>query len=135
MLVLVGERRRLLRERLGVELVRRHVGEVARAVRAVGEQRRALGCGAYVVAGLQDDPLDRLRPAVLLRLPAPGRVAADDRALDERSRLLREGERQALVEPPRQRSADAGELMRRRGARGPQRVAVDLFALADARRH
>src|SRR5205814_4716635 len=73
------------------------------------------------------------RSCVVLRLPAPGRVGAEDRALDERRRLLGQRHRQRLVEQPDERSPDAVESLRGRCARSAQRLGVDLLALADSR--
>ena len=63
MLVLVRELLRLLAERVRRELVRRHVREVARAVRPLGDDRGALDGGLQlgIVGVTDDDPLERLR--------------------------------------------------------------------------
>ena len=134
MFVLVGERRRVLGERLRIELVRRHVGEVARAVRALGEERCALGRVAQLLRAEvpDDDPLDGARRIVVLRLPASGGVAAEDGALDERRGLLWQRQRQALVEQPAERAADAAQRLRRRRTGGAERLRVDAVAPADS---
>ena len=133
-LVLGRELLRLLAERVRVELVRRHVREVARAVGPLGDDRRPLHCSAQLrVVGVADhDPLGR--PGLVLRLPAARRVGAEDRPLDERRRLLGQRHRERLVEQPDERSAHPRESLGRRGARRPQRVGVDLVPLPDARR-
>jgi len=91
-LVLAGQLDCVLGERLGVELVRRHVDEVTCAVRPLGDEGGPSGGVAQLlrVDVAEDDPLDRTRRMVVLRLPAAGGVAADDGSLDERARLVRE---------------------------------------------
>src|SRR5207248_8216521 len=79
------------------------------------------------------DALDGSRRMVVLRLPAAGGVAAEDRPLDERRGLLGQRQRQALVEQPAKRAADAAQRLRRRGAGGAERLGVDALAPADAR--
>ena len=134
-LVLARELLRLLAQRVRRELVRRHVREVARAVRPLGDDRGALDgrLELGVVGVADDDPLRRLR--LVLRLPAAGRVGAEDRPLDERRGLLGQGNRERLVEQPDERAADAGESLGGRRARRSQRVCVHVVALADAGRH
>src|SRR5437763_278010 len=70
--------------------------------------------------------------AGLMEMPPVSKVIDLPTSPSTRPALVGCGGWQAVVRPHRRRSAEAGELMRRRGARGPQRVAVDLFALADA---
>ena len=133
-LVLGGERCGAVGERRGCQLVRRLVREVARAVRAVGDDRRSLDGRAQLgrLLGADHDLFERLR--LLLRLPAAGRVRAEDRALDERRRLLGERHRQRLVELPDERAADAGERLGCCSARCSERVRVDVVPLADSHR-
>ena len=133
-LVLGGELLRLLAERVRSELVRRHVREVARAVRSLGDDRGALdGRLQLGIVGVTDhDPLRRA--CLVVRLPAAGRVRAEDRSFDERRRLLGQRHRQRLVEQPDERPADAGERLRGGCGRRSQCVCVDLLALPDPRR-
>ena len=133
-LMLAGKRLRVLGERMRVELVRRHVREVACAIRVLGEQRctfrRLAELGRVFVT--DHDPLDRARTLVdILGLPLAGRVAAEDRALDECARLRCEREREALVEEPAEAAADARERLRGGGSGGPERIRVELIALAE----
>ena len=96
---------------VGVQLVRRHVREIARAVRSLREERGLLGGVAQLrrLEVAEHDPLDLARLLLdVLRLPAAGRVAADDRPLDERPRLVGERQRQALVEQPAERRRRRG---------------------------
>jgi hypothetical protein len=88
MVVLVRELLCLLAQRVGRELVRRHVREIARAVRPLGDDRRPLdGLPQLRIVGMADD--DPLRCASLvLRFPAAGRIGAEDRPLDQSGGLL-----------------------------------------------
>ena len=124
MLVLVRELLRLLAQRVGRELVRRHVREIARAVRPLGDDRGPLdGLPQLRIVGVADD--DPLRCASLvLRLPAAGRVGAEDRPLDQRGGLLGERHGQRLVEQPDERPADAGERLGGRRPCGAERVGI-----------
>ena len=124
------------RERLRVQLVRRHVREVARAVRALGDERRALGRRAQLRRlevrrrRCARSCFGALRSSCVFQ--RPGRVAAEDRSLDERARLVGERDRERLVEQPAERAADAGERVRRCSAGRAQRVEVDVVARPDA---
>ena len=134
LLVLGGERHGVLGQRGGIELVRRHVREVACAVRPLRQEGAQLRCVPQFrrLEVAEHDPFHFERPlALVLRLPAAGRVAADDRSLDERARLLRERDPQTLVEQPRERAADARQRSRRCRTRGSERVRVHVCALPE----
>ena len=105
--MLGGELLRLLAERVRRELVRWHVREVARPVRTVGDDRRALdGRLQLRIVGMpDDDPLGRAR--LVVGLPAARRVRAEDRPLDERRGLVGQRHGEGFVEQPDERSADA----------------------------
>src|SRR5437588_5368545 len=80
-----------------------------------------------------DDPVDLAGLLVLvLRLPAAGRVAADDGPFHERARLIGERDREALVEEPADRAADARQRLRGCGGRGAKCVEVEICPLAEA---
>ncbi len=131
--MLRGELLRVLGERLRVELVRRHVREVARAVRPLRDQCGALDRRAHRVRfGVADDDPLELTPLAVTGLPAARRVRADDRPLDERRRLVGERNRERLVEQPGERAADARDTLRRDRAGRAQRVEVDRVARPDA---
>ncbi len=134
MLVLGRELLRLLAQRVRRELVRRHVREVACAVRAVGDDRSPLdGClQRGVVRVAHHDPIGRVR--LVLRLPAARRVRAEDRPLDERRGLFGQRQREGLVEQPDDRSTDTCQRLRRGRSRCAQRFRVDVLARPDARR-
>ena len=72
--MLVGERDCLLRERRRVELVRRHVREVARAIRPLRQERGSLGGGAQLrrLEVPDDDVVDRLGRPFSLVFQRPG---------------------------------------------------------------
>src|SRR5207248_2262177 len=107
---------------------------VAGTVRSLGDERGALG-GGTKLRGLgvdEHDPLHLSRQLLeRLRLPLPRRVAADDRPLDERARLLRRRKRQALVEEPPEGAAHPCERLCGCGTGGAKRVGVDLDAVAE----
>ncbi len=108
------------------------MGEVAGAVRSLGDERRSLGRGAQLLRFdvPEHDPLDRAR-GVVAGLPASRRVAADDRPLDERTRLIGQAQRQGLIQEPAHRAADPLERLRGSGRGRPERIEVDMGAFAD----
>ena len=146
MLVLGGELLRLLAERVRRELVRGHVREVARAVRAVRDDRSPLdGCAQLAALGVADhDPFGRSRlvlapssgPASTRRgssprpAPRPGRAEAPGgirraarRAFRRRARARAPRQRPPCAERPRRRPRGL-RLRPRRGA--ALRAAVEV---------
>ena len=99
-LALLGrELSRALGEPLGSQLVRRAVDEVAGAVRPGRDGCSALRGLLHAVGPAADDERRALRGRVLA-LPARGLVAAEERSVHDRPRLLRRRQRQRVVEQP-----------------------------------
>ena len=106
-LVRSGDLLRAIGEPLGRQLVRGGVREIPRAVGRLGDLRSALRrCERAVVRADEDEPLERPRP-VAVRLPATRVVVAEHEPVDRRAGLLGRGQRQRVVEDPRDRAADA----------------------------
>jgi hypothetical protein len=74
------------------ELVRRFVGEIARPVDPRSDRRLHASRLGDRLGADEDESLDG-GPTVTARLPAPGVVAAEHDAVDDRSRLLLRGQR------------------------------------------
>ncbi len=127
-LALVGDLLGALGERAGRELVRRLVGEVARAVRPARDAT-ARSASRRRPSPTKHEPLERLPRS--LGLPAPRVVGAEHEPVDDRARLLRPPTA-AVVEQPRERPADARTSARRGG--GADGVGVDLVAWPSRRR-
>src|SRR3954449_2153981 len=132
-LVLSRELDGVRRQRLRVQLVGRSIREVARAVRPRGDERRTLGRFTQLdgVEMAEHDPLDLAGRLLVARLPAPWRIAAEDRSFDEGARLVGEGDGERLVEEPADRAADPVERLRRGSRRSAQSIEVDVVARAD----
>jgi len=126
----------VLGERLRVELVRRHVGEIARAVRPLRDECSSSRGVAKLnsVEMTEDDALEHPGCAVVPRLPAAGGIAAEDGPFDECASLVPERQGQRVVEQPAEGATDVGERAGGCGARGAERVEVDAVAVADADR-
>jgi hypothetical protein len=106
----------------GVDPLADHRGLPSRVLQAVHVLRQ------------QDDLLHRSF-RLLLRLPAAGAVGAEDRALDDRLRLLLQRERERVVQHPGNGAPDVSRPAHDGGGGGPHRIGVDVDPLADSRDH